>query len=102
MNEEITVLIKKPNEEIKVQSVENTVANFEFLLGGTYSELELPFLNCNVFYNVNANEKNLKFLGLELTGTVIFTGSTVTGEVISLPLEDIPSLKRMIRASNLV
>lgn len=103
-SENIEVLIKRPGEQSELTVIENSVKNFEGLIGGELDEAEITFFNVNMFFNKNQKaelKRNFNFCGVPVYGTAIFTGSSPRGEVQSLANADIPILKRIIKSNSL-
>lgn len=96
MKEELYVLIIRPGKNIEEKIIENKVSAFEEIIGAPYKALTMPF-NFNMYYNEFATEKNLEMFSIPFNGTVIVTGSTVTGEPTSICDNEIAFIKRYVK-----
>ncbi len=102
MEEKVNVLIKRPDEKISCQVIDNTLDKLQELVGGW---IETVFLPHNIFMIVNEEGKlnglPINFIlpwGDPVMGTVIFASLDEEGDFKSLSADLVSFIKSMFKA----
>ena len=98
---QIRALIKSPGEEPRTEYVDNTVSNFQEIMGGEYLIASVLGFDVALFFINNAKNKyNCKIFNVELYGTILFTSTTPQGVPKDITDEDVSFVKRYIIPPN--